>query len=258
MAQEENPQKANGLLIAAIRKKSPEYVRAAFDLGASADAHSKTGLSALAIATGIKHLKIITLLLDAGADPNDGGKIPALPPLAPTNFDKTRYLPPPAPLVLAFNNNSMDIMALLLEYKANPNTKDLSGMSLLETAVCEEDEAKVELLLTYKADTHTSNKPPFTVFDYAKLTDNIKIIQMLNDYAAGRFIPSANFLKMDAIPDFKTPLPELDVNSLISEFNKDFWSTKPLPEFDPHLFNAEFKKETGHYFNVFRNRYGPS
>ncbi len=236
MAQENAPTEADKLLIAAVQTKHIKNVADALKKKANPDACDGNGYSAIAIASALGLTYIADVLLRGGANPNKAG-------------NQKCVLPVP-PVVLALENNYFKILTLLLDHKADPNAKSIAGETLLEIAVFTQDELKVEVLLAYGAKV----TPGCT-----KKARNKRIKQMLDNYEAGTFVSSIKPAQkeIEPKPNFKTPLPELDVNSLIGEFNKDFWSTKPLPEFDPHLFNAEFKKETGHYFNVLRKSLSP-
>ncbi len=235
MPEENNTEETDQRLITAVQNKDLKNVARALDEGANPDTCDENGSTVLATAVGKQYLDIFHALLEAGANPNDKGQ------------DNWLSLPP---LALAFNNDDITAMIFLLESNANPNVKNIDGLSLLEVAVFEQDEKKVKVLLSYDANPLTQNNPPLTAVDYAAMGDNEGIKQMLNDYVVGNFVPLHPETKEETKdseprPYFTTPLPKtFDVDSLIRAFDKEYLLTQPLP---PKLFSNfdSIRKEPG-------------
>lgn len=81
----------------------------------------------------------------------------------------------------AYRHRHVGFMKKLLELGANPNVSNLFGMPLLMTAIYEQQEEVVRLLLDAGADINTSHAG-FTPMMYAQMSQNPSIINLLNTH----------------------------------------------------------------------------
>ena len=76
---------------------------------------------------------------------------------------------------------NMVLSKLLLDYKANPNLADTSGMTPLIYAIQFKNTELVKLLLNYKADKNLADNSGKMPFEYAVFTKNQEIINLLKN-----------------------------------------------------------------------------
>ncbi|MCI9843956.1 ankyrin repeat domain-containing protein [Flavobacterium pectinovorum] len=82
-------------------------------------------------------------------------------------------------LMAATYKNQPELVKLLLEKKASPNTADANGTTALSLAVQFKNEQLVKLLLNYKADKTIKDNKGKTAFEYAVFSQNEPIINLL-------------------------------------------------------------------------------
>lgn len=137
---------------------------------ANPNGNKKGKNSPLIYAVSQKNYRMTKLLLDYHANPNKPQK----------NSAKT-------PLEVAVNNDSLDIVTLLLEKGANPDSAVKSKFyrtSPLIIAVNNQQLEMVELLLKAKADPNLKNNVGFFPLMFAVFKDNEKMIDLLVRYHA--------------------------------------------------------------------------
>lgn len=84
------------------------------------------------------------------------------------------------PLMAAVFKDENDLVATLLNMKANPDLADVSGTAPLHYAAMKQNDAIVKLLVEAHADINLKDNKGRTALDYAKISDNKKIIELLN------------------------------------------------------------------------------
>ncbi|XP_012582889.1 PREDICTED: ankyrin repeat and SOCS box protein 3 isoform X2 [Condylura cristata] len=114
------------------------------------------GLSALHLAASQGHWKIVQILLEAGADPNE------------TTLEET------TPLFLAVENGQIDVLRLLLRRGANVNgSHSMCGWNALHQAAFQENAEIIKLLLKKGANKECQDDfgitPLFVAAEYGKL-----------------------------------------------------------------------------------------
>jgi ankyrin repeat protein len=82
-------------------------------------------------------------------------------------------------LMAATYKNQTELVKLLLENKANPNTTDANGTTALLLAVQFKNTPLVQLLLEFKADKTIKDNKGKTAFEYAVFSENEPIINLL-------------------------------------------------------------------------------
>jgi ankyrin repeat protein len=81
--------------------------------------------------------------------------------------------------------SNIDFLSKLLEYKINPNVKDVDSVTPLHQAVESGDPRKVKLLLDYKANPNAQDNRGVTALHIANSYDGTSdIIQLLLKYGA--------------------------------------------------------------------------
>jgi len=75
--------------------------------------------------------------------------------------------------------NQTELVKLLLENKANPNTTDINGTTALLLAVQFKNIELVKLLLKFNADKTLKDNKGKTAFEYAVFSNNEEIINLL-------------------------------------------------------------------------------
>ncbi|GGF25134.1 ankyrin repeat domain-containing protein [Flavobacterium limi] len=82
-------------------------------------------------------------------------------------------------LMAATYKNHPELVKLLLDKKANPDSTDANGTTALSLAVQFKNEPLVKLLLDYKADKTIKDNKEKTAFEYAVFSQNEQIINLL-------------------------------------------------------------------------------
>ncbi len=83
------------------------------------------------------------------------------------------------PLMAATVKRNVELVKLLLEYKANPNAVDQNGSTALHFSVIFSYEEIIKLLMAAKADITLKDNRGNSPLDYANITGNEKITQLL-------------------------------------------------------------------------------
>lgn len=136
-----------------------EIVKELLLRGATVNNRAKSGATALIWAGEAGHIEIVTLLLNSGADPNanDGNGGTAL----------TR----------AFAHKA--VLGLLLDFGADINAQNGDGATALMSAVWHNVYDSAQLLVERGADVLLVDKSKRSALDYAKITQDKKILDIL-------------------------------------------------------------------------------
>jgi ankyrin repeat protein len=125
-------------LVSAVNRGNPELVELLLASGADVNIETESGGSALTEIIQRKSDLITRILLEAGANPNVVGVNAARAQLAKQSFGT-------APLHAAAMQRNVQLMELLLKYKADPNLADESGRAPLHYVI--DHEPALKLLL---------------------------------------------------------------------------------------------------------------
>ncbi|TVY33175.1 Ankyrin, partial [Lachnellula subtilissima] len=145
----------NTLLISAIKKKTPKkFIDCLLDYGSEPNAKSREGVTALFEAIQVGRADIVTSLLDHGADANLPGpkhmlwpathQAPCLQVLLAHGADPKKA---PGIMELAVSFNNIESVRLLLKAGVNPDTKKDGIYTPLCTAIRDDRESILRLLL---------------------------------------------------------------------------------------------------------------
>ena len=136
------------LILAALRNDMPQVEELLYR-GAVIDAATESGDTALTMASGLGHVKLLGLLLDKGANPNL-----VLP------FDET-------PLTIAAKNGRTRVVKALLDGGAAVDVRDQDGNTALISAAEQSNPEVVGMLLAAGADPKAANKKGRTAITMA-------------------------------------------------------------------------------------------
>ena len=146
----------------AISNNHLEISKAILKAGASANCHIKPGvkMSALTMAAGRGYVSCVKLLLTHGANV-EGWK----------ELDK--------PIALAARNKHLDVVRVLLEAGANPNSQGIAGNTPLSTFAANGLLEGVKLLFARKADVNVRDSYGMTAFIWACHNGHLKVAKFL-------------------------------------------------------------------------------
>ncbi len=159
---------ANQKLIDAVQSNNLCVADTALKHGADIEHKSPSGWTALQIAVQNRHSDMVKCLLAAGANPNvlygDGYSL----------------------LMQAASRNNVRIIHALLSHRALINHQDSRGMTALMYAASADSLSSVSALLQYaRIKANLRNKQGETALDIAHKKGNEKVVEILNQYAAG-------------------------------------------------------------------------
>ncbi|WP_235238765.1 M48 family metallopeptidase [Paenibacillus alkaliterrae] len=149
-------------LLAAASEGDIERVEALLEGGMDPNVTDGEGWTALMWAAQLNELEIASSLITAGADPD----------MVEHSYEETA-------LTIALFNESLEIVAFLLEHGANPNLQDSSGWAPIMTAAANGDAESVQLLLDAGADPAIADDTDRTAADYALENGYDEIAQLL-------------------------------------------------------------------------------
>lgn len=152
-----------------VKEGDTKAVELFIDSGFPADVRDKTGVPLLCLATRAKHLSVIELLLERGADIN-------------AQSDDRGY----SALMDAAQQGEGGILDRLLELGASPDLRSKDGQTALVLAVGRNDAPMVTRLLASGADPELSDKLGLTARKYAKLFHDSSVDAAFAAYDAGR------------------------------------------------------------------------
>lgn len=144
------------------------------------------------------HKKIVELLLINNTNPNldtifdtalnvaiQKGDIEIIELLLKFKADPNKFYPHrPGPLFLAVNNLRREIIELLLNYKANPNKEDESGIIPLFLAIEKNNIPIIELLLKHNSNPNKEKNFKYTPLHVAVSNNRKEIVELLLNYKA--------------------------------------------------------------------------
>ncbi len=158
------------LMLAALRGDAARVEELLYR-GAAIDAATESGDTALTMAAGLGHMKLLGLLVKKGANPNL---------LLPC--DET-------PLTIAAKNGRTEVVKALLDGGAAANVRDQDGNTALIAAAEQPNPEVVGMLLAAKADPNAANKKGRTALTMAAENGRQETVRLLlnaraNDKAA--------------------------------------------------------------------------
>ncbi len=148
------------LLRAVLRDDLPE-AESLLAQGATVDAQTESGDSAIGMAAGLRHMKMLGFLMKNGANPN------LLLPRDDT------------PLMIAARNGRTEVVKRLLEGGAAVDVRDQEGNTALICACEQGNPEVVGLLLSAKADPNARNKKRITALILAAENGRQETVRLL-------------------------------------------------------------------------------
>jgi ankyrin repeat protein len=148
------------LILAALSDDSAR-AKEVLRLGARVNAETESGDSALALASGLGHVKLMRLLLDQGA-----------------NVDQRSH-GEDTPLLLAARNGRVKVVQVLLERGAAVDTSDKDGNSSLFIATRNNDQEMVRVLLAHHAGMNARNQDGRTALMRAAEGGHAEVVRMV-------------------------------------------------------------------------------
>ncbi|MCS7065115.1 MAG: ankyrin repeat domain-containing protein [Fimbriimonadales bacterium] len=166
----------NEQLLAAVEQGDVARVKALLHEGASVNADTRSGLTALSLAIIRGHEEIALLLIEHGA--SLGAR------------DRTGYLremnPGNSPAYYAAVYGRTRVLKAMLERGVSPNQRDRNGRTLLMLAAENGHREAVRLLLQYGADPHARSALGESALDTARRSGDPAIVAMIQGAAGGK------------------------------------------------------------------------
>ena len=147
--------------VQAVKNNDTEGVKLFIEAGFSASAMDGSGTPVLSLAVRERHIEMVSVLLDSGADVNA------------TSRDRNYTA-----LMDAAQIGEVKIAKLLLENVADPNTQGKDGQTALILAVGRQDVDVIAYLLQNCADCHLKDSMGMSALDYVNLFRNEKILPL--------------------------------------------------------------------------------
>ncbi|MEO6908789.1 MAG: ankyrin repeat domain-containing protein [Abditibacteriaceae bacterium] len=175
-------------LIAAVKAKDARKVGDLLARNANPNAHENdaTGTTALGVAAPLGNLEIVKMLVEAGADVENGN------------------VPGQSPLVLAASENQDEVISYLLQRGAKPDSNKFQGLTALMVAASMGNSKTTRMLLDAGADVNarTSANGTALIFGSCKTDESrgsLEVVKMLVAAGADLFVTTEggkNALKM--------------------------------------------------------------
>ncbi len=185
----------------AVIARDPEIVELLLAGGAKVNAHDDNGFTALHMAAGIGHEKILRTLLDHGAAVDAGEASLGRTPLHYADSIRTVIVLLDAgadidatdgngetPLHAAIASSKTDIAAILLHFEASIEAPGEEGRTPLHYAAAEGGERMATLLLDAGAEVNARDDNGLTPLYTAGMFGNENIMGMLLDHGAEKVI----------------------------------------------------------------------
>lgn len=181
-------------LTLAAQEGHEAVVEALIEHGADVNMLDKNGRSPLHFATQLNDVETVNILLDHRADPNkydDYHNVTALHLACERGYAEVaeallkhgaesnecaRSLPP---IVYAVAHKRAQCVEALLRHKANPNSEDARGNSLLHTAVNNSDAPVVKLLISFGANIMAKSRDSETLICISAMLGDFETMQVL-------------------------------------------------------------------------------
>jgi ankyrin repeat protein len=236
----------------AVVQNHIDIVRILVEHGAQVNSDTSPPLS-LAVSHG--HSEITALLLQHGADPNSVdafGITPLLAAIAKRRLDLVQLLLQykakvnasttvlqQTPLFLAILSEQVDMVQLLIEHGADVSVQDPRGCTPLFMAISKNQTAMVHLLLKHGADTDTKNWMGSSPLLMAVKKGNCDMVQALLQHNAAAVIDDNKEKNVTTTPLFVAmALRQSEIVSLLVENGAHLHSTKEN-SVPPFVFAAQ-------------------
>lgn len=191
-------------LIHALQRGSLSGVRRALAAGESPNAYIEdSGESALALAAGEGRTQIVRALLEAGANPN--------------HLETISW-----PLTNAARYGHVDVVELLLNYDAEPDSVDDTGETALHAAAAQGHEKIVELLIEAGANARQRDETGQRAIHRAADNGHVKIVDLLSPLSTAKDRKEVAFMRQlaaqgptsDAVRDYIAAAKDGDLESV--------------------------------------------
>lgn len=146
----------------AVRNNDPKIMRLLGKFKANFSLQNHDGMTALGLAAYTNRANAAVGILDAGANPDDV-------------MGASRY----TALMIAANQGNLQMMQILLQYKANPNARNAGGVTPLMISSVRNQEMQVLLLLKSGADPELKDDEGKTALMLAEENGAIKAAEVL-------------------------------------------------------------------------------
>jgi cytohesin len=184
---------ANEQILEFLQNDQIEKVQELINQGFDLDQKDIYGFSPLHTAVILCNITLVEQLLKLGADPNvssidtaeqllDVSDVPASVPtdaIPDSVLNDLQSLGQITPLQIAINSNEIEIVSLLLLYKADPNAKDLGGCTPLHWAANGGNEAILDDLLVHHAQVNVLDSAQSTPLHEASRKNLANVVKKL-------------------------------------------------------------------------------
>lgn len=193
-----SPEPNDKSLHQAVKQGDLYQVQMLLEQGVNLDQAGKDFLTPLCLAVQIENIKIVRLLIEAGAQINSGYYLPLVLATQIGQFEIVRFLiesgadinrqqgDPPSitTLHMAASYNRLKIVHCLLANGAEIEARDFEGWTPLMSAVAKGSIEVVKLLIEVGADINAVGRDQYSVLDIAMQNRRSKISQFLRDKGA--------------------------------------------------------------------------